>query len=327
MVVPSLPSPPPAPIPLPNSVVNQQLVNSNNENGFVSTNPDLNLPSSIVGTAAPIDMGSVFSKSEKDRIYLTENPKPMDVLSFKGNQTAPCRSDGNKLFRALVQEHRDFFSRTSSRKQKTQACKKIVEIVVQSGGRFVKKIYNCEERHGRYYLLTMPEALKKTSKALNDSSKQALYRKALKEHDKEKIVLTAAAPGSAAGVVARSHLPEPPIIVATNGGSMVHPAPQREIHSVSAAKPGAPITWHNGTAHHHMSNGAFPPQPPPPPQGHTWRHHGAHSNPANPPNYSSTQPFYQAPPPPPRRSPPPPPSLLRPDSATMDLSGIHQHIV
>lgn len=89
-------------------------------------------------------------------------PSETDILCGRGRNTN--QHPGNKHFRQLVAAHQSMYLRLS-KKQKMLLARRIVEIVLDSGARFVARTEN-----GGWADVGMPRSLEKTSQALREKT-------------------------------------------------------------------------------------------------------------------------------------------------------------
>jgi len=114
---------------------------------------------------APIARGkpeAVASRAKKNaREYVTDVHQ-WDILSERGGKAN--HHEGNKRYRKVVSEMKAQYRDTAAKTDKTDLSRSIVAYVHNYGGRFLKK-----DKNGRYYVMTMAEARKKTSQALRET--------------------------------------------------------------------------------------------------------------------------------------------------------------
>ncbi|CAB9510450.1 expressed unknown protein [Seminavis robusta] len=101
-----------------------------------------------------------FMKAE--RTYIDE-VQGIDILCGRGGRSN--HHPGNKQYRQVVSEMKQYYRETEGKSGKTELSRAIVDHVCDDGQRFVKK----DESVGRYYILSKAEARKKTSQALRET--------------------------------------------------------------------------------------------------------------------------------------------------------------
>lgn len=104
-----------------------------------------------------------FPLSAKDRFYI-DSVLDNDVIF--GRRCYISKHIGNCKFREVIEEHKQDYQQTDSKKIKISIGRSIVEHVCSYGGRFVSR----DDETGQFYILTKGEAFKKTTRALREKS-------------------------------------------------------------------------------------------------------------------------------------------------------------
>lgn len=98
---------------------------------------------------------------QPNRDYI-EKVHMLDVLCGRGGRSN--RHPGNQIFRRLVLKMKDKYRIIGCNDAKKDLSMEIVQKIHESGGRFIKM----DQETGKFYLLTLSEARKKTSQALRE---------------------------------------------------------------------------------------------------------------------------------------------------------------
>ena len=102
------------------------------------------------------------TKAPAGRIYV-DKVRQEDVMCGRGGRSN--HHSGNKRYRQVISDLKMMYRKTEDKTTKTDLSRAIVEHVCHYGGRFIR----LDKKVGRYYILSMADARKKTSQALRDS--------------------------------------------------------------------------------------------------------------------------------------------------------------
>lgn len=100
------------------------------------------------------------------KLYHIENVLDNDVIC--GRRCYTSKHVGNCKFREAVENMKEEYQRTDSKKIKIHIGRSIVEHVCSYGGRFVSR----DDKTGQFYILTKGEAFKKTTRALRERGRK-----------------------------------------------------------------------------------------------------------------------------------------------------------